>query len=587
MVMVLAVGPGVARASVAPSPAVTTTDTVAPLPTVAVEGPDQTLWVYWQAANAQWYGPLGVGATGSTFSSPSLAYGPDGLPTVAVQGPDQTLWVYWQAANAQWYGPLGVGATGSTFSSPSLAYGPDGLPTVAVEGPDHALWAYWQATSAQWYGPLGVGATGSTFSSPSLAYGPDGLPTVAVEGPDQTLWAYWQATDAQWYGPLGVGATGSDFSSPSLAFGSGDLPIVAVEGPDDSLSLYSESSSAQWSAPLEVGGADSTHSSPSLALGPGGLPTLAVEGPDDSLWLYSAFSSAQWNAPLEVGGSSSTYAAPSLAFGAGALPTVAAQGPDGTLWVYWQAADAQWYGPLGVGATGSTFSAPSLAVSSPPGRSSGGGSGVSGWAEPGTVIANLDTAPGSPYTPGEKVIALTFDDGPSPIYTPEILQVLSEYHVPASFEVVGEHGAQYPEFLRLEAALGMALVDHTWTHVDLATLPASEWGYQVDQTDALLQSVTGELVGCLRPPYGYTDSAVVAQLGQRGLAELMWDVDPSDYLMPGAPIIAQRVLSALHPGAIVILHDGGGDRSQTVAALPPIISGAEEAGYQFVQVCQG
>ena len=167
------------------------------------------------------------------------------------------------------------------------------------------------------------------------------------------------------------------------------------------------------------------------------------------------------------------------------------------------------------------------------------------WAVPGTVIYNLDTAPGSPYKPGQKVVALTFDDGPSPIYTPQVLQILVADHVPASFQIIGQNGAAYPDLLRQEAADGMSLVNHTWTHVDLTTLAPSGWTGQVDQTNSLLQSITGHPVRCLRPPYGYTDSAVVAQLGQRGLAELYWDVDPSDYLMPGASVIAAR--AALSP----------------------------------------
>ena len=133
----------------------------------------------------------------------------------------------------------------------------------------------------------------------------------------------------------------------------------------------------------------------------------------------------------------------------------------------------------------------------------------------------------------------------------------------------------------------MPLADHTWTHVDLATLPVSGWPGQVDRTDALLQGITGHPVRCLRPPYGTTNSTMVGQLGQYGLAELYWDVDPSDYLRPGASVIVQRVLSALHPGAIVGMHDGGGDRSQTVAALPGIISGIRAAGYEIVPVCGG
>lgn len=209
------------------------------------------------------------------------------------------------------------------------------------------------------------------------------------------------------------------------------------------------------------------------------------------------------------------------------------------------------------------------------------------WAAPGSVIRNLDTAPGSPYPRGQKVVALTFDDGPSPVYTPGILRILAAARAPASFEIIGLHGAAYPGFLRAENAAGMALVNHTWTHADLALLPARRWPAEVDRTSRLLQGVTGHPVRCLRLPYGLGDPAADAQLRARGLAELGWDLDPSDYLRPPAAVIARRVLAALHPGAIVIMHDGGGNRSQTAAALPAIIRGIRTAGYRIVPVCAG
>jgi peptidoglycan-N-acetylglucosamine deacetylase len=205
----------------------------------------------------------------------------------------------------------------------------------------------------------------------------------------------------------------------------------------------------------------------------------------------------------------------------------------------------------------------------------------------GSVISNLDTAPGSPYRRGEKVVALTFDDGPSPVYTPQILRILAAARAPASFEIIGVDGAAYLGILRAENAAGMVLMNHTWAHVDLALLPAGSWPTQVDRTSSLLRGITGHPVRCLRPPYGLTDPQVQAQLRIRGLAELGWDVDPSDYLRLDAAVIARRVLAALHPGAIVILHDGGGNRSQTVAALPTIISGIRAAEYQIVPVCAG
>ena len=203
----------------------------------------------------------------------------------------------------------------------------------------------------------------------------------------------------------------------------------------------------------------------------------------------------------------------------------------------------------------------------------------------GLVIFNTSTVPDAPYGPGDNVVALSFDDGPSPVYTPQILSILEQYHVPASFEIVGSLGAANTGLLQQEAGGGFGLVNHTWDHVDLTKTSPAGWVSEVDNTDALITSVTHRPVACLRPPYGYTNAGVVSQLAQRGLAELMWDVDPSDYLQPGSSVIAQRVLGALHPGAIVIMHDGGGNRSQTVAALPAIINGARAAGYTFVEVC--
>ncbi|HEY4946365.1 MAG TPA: polysaccharide deacetylase family protein, partial [Acidimicrobiales bacterium] len=214
----------------------------------------------------------------------------------------------------------------------------------------------------------------------------------------------------------------------------------------------------------------------------------------------------------------------------------------------------------------------------PPGP--GGGPNLTG-----VVISNLADIPGNVYPKGAKVAALTFDDGPSPVYTPQVLGVLTAAHVPATFQIVGEQGAAWPNLLVQEAADGMTLTNHTWTHTDLTRLSPAAWPGEVDRTTSLITSVTGQQVKCLRPPYGNTDASVLSQLAQRSLGVLMWDVDPSDYLGPGATVIVDRVLSALHPGAIIGLHDGGGDRSQTVAALPAIISGIRAAGYTLVPVC--
>ena len=331
------------------------------LPEVAVQGPGNSLWLYWQTADAQWHGPLGIGGPGSAYSTPSVAFGATGLPTITVQGPGNSLWLYWQTADAQWHGPLGIGGPGSAYSTPSVAFGATGLPTITVQGPGNSLWLYWQTADAQWHGPLGIGGPGSAYSTPSVAFGATGLPTITVQGPGNSLWLYWQTADAQWHGPLGIGGPGSAYSTPSVAFGATGLPTITVQGPGNSLWLYWQTADAQWHGPLGIGGPGSAYSTPSVAFGATGLPTITVQGPGNSLWLYWQTADAQWHGPLGIGGPGSAYSTPSVAFGATGLPTITVQGPGNSLWLYWQTADAQWHGPLGIGGPGSAYSTPSVA----------------------------------------------------------------------------------------------------------------------------------------------------------------------------------------------------------------------------------
>src|ERR1019366_7327052 len=155
---------------------------------------------------------------------------------------------------------------------------------------------------------------------------------------------------------------------------------------------------------------------------------------------------------------------------------------------------------------------------------------VGGPSVAGAIISNLSDIPGNVYPRGTKVAALTFDDGPSPVYTAQILQVLTQYHVPATFQIVGFEGAAYPNLLVQEVADGMTLTNHTWDHTDLTKLSPAGWPGEVDRTTNLITTVTGEPVKCVRPPYGATNDSVYSQLAQRGLGELLWDVDPPDYL---------------------------------------------------------
>ncbi|HEX4160928.1 MAG TPA: polysaccharide deacetylase family protein [Acidimicrobiales bacterium] len=195
-------------------------------------------------------------------------------------------------------------------------------------------------------------------------------------------------------------------------------------------------------------------------------------------------------------------------------------------------------------------------------------------------------APGGAATAGARVVALTFDDGPS-AYTPAVLSVLQQYHVPATFFEVGEEVPRYPQYARQLAAAGYPVENHTWSHADLTKLSPSGVGAQIDQTQAEIQAVTGTTPECLRPPYDAFNATVLNEVAARGMTTMSYSVDSQDWTRPGVGAIVQDVVGAAFPGAVVGMHDGGGDRSETVAALPQIITQLRARGYGFVSVCGG
>jgi len=135
------------------------------------------------------------------------------------------------------------------------------------------------------------------------------------------------------------------------------------------------------------------------------------------------------------------------------------------------------------------------------------------------------------------------------------------------------------------AGAGYPVEDHTWTHPDLTSIPASQFGYQIDQTQTEIRSLTGRSPTCVRPPYNAWNGAVLDQIAARGLTTMSYSIDPRDWSLPGVSAIVDRVVGAAFPGAVVDMHDGGGDRSETAAALPEIITGLRAKGYQFVAIC--
>jgi len=181
---------------------------------------------------------------------------------------------------------------------------------------------------------------------------------------------------------------------------------------------------------------------------------------------------------------------------------------------------------------------------------------------------------------GQPMVALTFDDGPSP-FSSEVLAILQEFQARATFFLIGQEVVKYPSVARAEADVGNILGNHSYTHPYLRTLDLGEVRTQLEQTQRVLESATGAIPRWFRPPHGSIDGRVFGVAASLGLITAAWSVDPKDYERPGAEHITRHVLDHAQPGSIVLLHDGGGDRRQTMEALPEMLGALRSRGYHF------
>jgi peptidoglycan/xylan/chitin deacetylase (PgdA/CDA1 family) len=199
-------------------------------------------------------------------------------------------------------------------------------------------------------------------------------------------------------------------------------------------------------------------------------------------------------------------------------------------------------------------------------------------------IGCLRRGPVAAYSHGRrrKEVALSFDDGPFPL-TPSFVRMLKANRAVATFFMIGDQvTARYRATLREELHDGDALGDHTFTHPDL--LASGGVRSQLQRTIEAIRGLSGYTPCVFRPPYGDYDSSVMQTAASLGLATILWEVDPSDYTLPGVSVIEQRVLEQVRPGSIVLSHDGGGPRQQTLSAYPYIIRTLRARGYRFVTV---
>jgi peptidoglycan/xylan/chitin deacetylase (PgdA/CDA1 family) len=180
-------------------------------------------------------------------------------------------------------------------------------------------------------------------------------------------------------------------------------------------------------------------------------------------------------------------------------------------------------------------------------------------------------------------IALTFDDGPGP-YTPEVLDVLGRFHVQATFFAIGKMERYFNASTIRELHDGDVVGDHTQSHPMLAQLSAHDQREELFEPLVRVELLGGDRPRLFRPPYGSYNAATMRQLHALHLLMVLWSADTQDYLQPGVSTIVQRALAGAQPGAILLMHDGGGNRAQTVAALPQIITRLRARGYRLVTV---
>ena len=179
---------------------------------------------------------------------------------------------------------------------------------------------------------------------------------------------------------------------------------------------------------------------------------------------------------------------------------------------------------------------------------------------------------------GEHQVAITFDDGPDPRWTPKILDILKAANVKATFFVVGVNAERYPDLVRRIVNEGHAMGNHTYYHPNLALCWPEHIRLELNATQLLLETITGRATTLFRPPYAAdTGPTDLSELTPLKIAEdlnylvVLENIDPQDWAKPGADIILRRIKQQRHDGSVILLHDAGGDRSQTVEALPRIL----------------
>ncbi len=182
-------------------------------------------------------------------------------------------------------------------------------------------------------------------------------------------------------------------------------------------------------------------------------------------------------------------------------------------------------------------------------------------------------------------IFLTFDDGPNEPFTSQILDFLKEFGAKASFFVCGKCVERYPEIAKRIVQEGHAIGNHTYSHSKARSL-SGFWGSEIEKTTEIIEKVTAIQTKLFRPPWGFMTPLLKKYIDTYGYKTVLWNVEAHDWEQPPAKVIAERVVQKVNANSVVLLHDGYNarayaDRSQTVAALPIILSNLTLKGYTF------
>jgi peptidoglycan/xylan/chitin deacetylase (PgdA/CDA1 family) len=200
-------------------------------------------------------------------------------------------------------------------------------------------------------------------------------------------------------------------------------------------------------------------------------------------------------------------------------------------------------------------------------------------------VPDLDNLP-THTEDGNPIVYFTFDDGPSS-YTQQMVDLLAQYDGQATFFVLGQQVEAQRDLVRATTQQGHYIANHTYSHASLSGLGPEGFLDEVERTRQAILNVAGDLfnldkdVRYLRPPYGATDANTRQYAANAGYAVVMWDIDPQDWRQPGADVISGHIIRSVYPGSIVLMHDGGGPRTQSVQALEMALRELSRHGYAF------